>query len=469
MAIADITKPMALDETLQGTNTALGNLNTTNGSLAKDASLNTTETTPRNIADVLADELGRITNLLKPDADDVDYDNTSSGLTATNVQDAINEVVDTLDDKADKVSSATNGNLAGLNGSGNLTDSGWNGAKDTTSISGNPISISGLKSNQLAVNPIITLEPIQAGSGTPSPTNIRAISGYDTIEVLSANGSDPTAQGYVKTTDLSESLGQTVYGGTLDVRTGKLTVDRKKIDLANQTWQSYAGMYYINMTDSIPSQGEGRIIAERYKTQIDNTDDNTIYINRQKILFVKCSGETPQGIAVYELATPIEIQLTPHEISLLKDYAYVSTNGTSIALDYHNGELASLADVSQLGETVNELGDSLNRFPIVERIYRKETFTSSTSLAYTGVSITIPNNGCYCFDIQAMYNNSVPMEIAVVDSSSNMAAYNTYVYSNNNTHITIGGRASDNNFTLYIWAKYNAVAQNDININGWIM
>ena len=125
MAITDITKPMALDETLQGTNTALGNLNTTNGSLVKDASLNTTETTPRNIADVLADELGRITNLLKPDAEDVDYNNTESGLTSTNVQDAIDELESS---KADKVSSATNGNLAGLDSNGNLTDSGISGA-----------------------------------------------------------------------------------------------------------------------------------------------------------------------------------------------------------------------------------------------------------------------------------------------------------------------------------------------------
>lgn len=55
----------------------------------------------------------------------------------------------------------------------------------TTSASGNPISITGLKSNQLAVNPVITFEPIQAGSGDPSPSNVRAISGYDKIEVLS--------------------------------------------------------------------------------------------------------------------------------------------------------------------------------------------------------------------------------------------------------------------------------------------
>ena len=55
------------------------------------------------------------------DADQVDYDNTTSGLTATDVQAAIDEVAS---EKADKVSSATSGHLAGLDGNGNLTDSG---------------------------------------------------------------------------------------------------------------------------------------------------------------------------------------------------------------------------------------------------------------------------------------------------------------------------------------------------------
>ena len=55
------------------------------------------------------------------DADQIDYNNTTSGLTATDVQAAIDEVIA---DKADKVSSATNGHLAGLDGNGNLTDSG---------------------------------------------------------------------------------------------------------------------------------------------------------------------------------------------------------------------------------------------------------------------------------------------------------------------------------------------------------
>ena len=412
--------------------------------------------------------------------------------------------VDT-NDYAEKVTGATNGNLAGLNGSGNLTDSGWNGAKDTTSISGNPISISGLKANQLAINPIITFEPIQAGSGTPSPSNIRAISGYDKVEVGScgknlvniyANVKEPsdtaianttkrifepntlvkglafnnyyrsdqvsnisainetlsgyssniygvgyavklknveytvswstktgnlhilkyakdgtfmgsselstspttitmpsntdmtvilivgsdssfsisnlqveenttstTYSPYHKTTDISESLGQTVYGATWYLRTGKLLGEWTLIDLSTLSWgYSSSSKRYEAPLPNAKNVGTGRsaeVICEKYATDTGAAvgDSYKVFVSSTNIYVYDASqGGNPTGNCAYKLATPIEIQLTPHEISLLKDYAYVSTNGTSIALDYHNGELASLADVAQLGETVNELG-----------------------------------------------------------------------------------------------------------------
>lgn len=64
--MATVTKPIALNE-----------------------SFNTTELTPRNIADVLAQELSRITGR---NASQVEYDNTESGLDADNVQDALDEI-----------------------------------------------------------------------------------------------------------------------------------------------------------------------------------------------------------------------------------------------------------------------------------------------------------------------------------------------------------------------------------------
>lgn len=60
---------------------------------ALDRSLNTTEVTPRNIADVLAEGLSHITGRT---ASEVEYDNTDSGLTADNVQDALDEIVEDI-------------------------------------------------------------------------------------------------------------------------------------------------------------------------------------------------------------------------------------------------------------------------------------------------------------------------------------------------------------------------------------
>lgn len=85
--MADITSPIALDE-----------------------SFNTTETTPRNIADVVADETGDLVtqataivtklqaliNAVKPNASDIPLD-PITGMSATNVQSGISELKGTLD------------------------------------------------------------------------------------------------------------------------------------------------------------------------------------------------------------------------------------------------------------------------------------------------------------------------------------------------------------------------------------
>ena len=409
-------------------------------------------------------------------ANRVGYDNTTSELVATNTQDAIDEVVENVADKADKVTSPTSGNLAGLNASGNLTDAGWSADKTTSNASGNPISISGLKSNQLAINPIITLEPIQAGSGDPSPSNVRAISGYDKIEVLSLRKNLFTDSSYVKTTDhgtfilrdykvnlvtgtytfsfdfsgsistaqmvlyngsdtdgsfvevydtgafdiiagrnsisftinenamnvkfysnaigtysnfqlelgniatsyepynpltnIQLTLGQTIYGGSLDVKTGVLMVTKKFIDCRNLTYEgatSATGLNYCNVGDCLP--GSAYSISNKLAFTSDgwnssipcistNSGVTLLRIYGSQALFT--TGDYADSIVVGTLKEPYTIQLTPHEISLLKDDTYVSTNGTNLSLSYHNGEIASLGDVSQLGQTVNLLGDKCN-------------------------------------------------------------------------------------------------------------
>ena len=570
MAISDITKPMALDETLQATNGKMDSVITKLQGIIDALGLDTSVYKPKgNIACaqlvpalLIESNIGNVYNVTDNGTTTSDFvegagkpihvgDNVAIVDIGTGGQseykfDLLAGMVDltnyvqksqtagllkndgTVDTKdyAEKVSSATNGNLAGLNGTGNLTDSGWNGAKDTTSISGNPISISGLKANQLAKNPIITFEPIQAGSGTPSPSNIRAISGYDKIEVLSCgkniwlNGnvsgtafvsvdlpyilkagtytlsaivtsSDTDANGCLlydttnnvnlgsigrgstrtsrtftistpckqltfyastsyqyslgdtfsfvniqleesssattytephKTTDLSESLGQTVYGATYYPRTGILkskteagffTVDGTA-NWQEQTSGSNKRYYVTGVASNVNESSTDHIcnmalVASNNASQCYTVNDRfAIYAGSNGTIYL--SGNIASDVTALKTllnATPLEvcytvadagektIQLTPHEISLLKDYAYVSTNGTNIQLYYHNGEMASLADVSQLGETVNELGDIINSKAFKDIISQAFTTTSANSWQATGITFTAKQGKLY--------------------------------------------------------------------------
>ena len=472
-------------------------------------------------------DLANITDDLGTEADIVDAvtDGDMRAVTSNAVHDALESKISTsetvglvkndgsIDTKsyAEKVTNGTENNLAGLDQNGNLKDAGWSSLKTTTSASGNPISIPNLKSNQLAINPIITFEPIQAGSGTPSPSNVRAISGYDKIEVLScgkniwdgkysvtgaylsadgtenvvanwsitsyvpvkggsnyvvsvqtgsnnpaaicwydsnynyingiawtassrstsvampANAKYLRASIYItnqevqieesetvttyepcnKITDLSESIGQTVYGGTLDVRTGKLTVTRKYVDMGSLSWSSTSNKFRAAIGEDCLKTVTGKeatalALCEVYEGNNDGTtaSDPVISNNQFAItgsqyggatyLLVKDSAQSTASDFttyvtgkkfIYPLQNSFTIQLTPHEISLLKDYAYVSTNGTSMSFNYHNGEMASLADVSQLGETVNELG---NTKP--QNITSQTTRTSAT--AHGGIVVS---------------------------------------------------------------------------------
>lgn len=155
--MATVTKPIALDE-----------------------SLNTTEQTPRNVADVLAQELARIAGR---QASDVNYDNTDSGLTADNVQNAIDELksdIPTVNDGT--LTIQQNGETKGTftaNQSGNSTVNIETPTPDIqTAVDEFETYNGGLLSEC-----IVELVPVQSGSGDPSPDNVRPISGHTQVDV----------------------------------------------------------------------------------------------------------------------------------------------------------------------------------------------------------------------------------------------------------------------------------------------
>jgi hypothetical protein len=139
----------------------------------------------------------------------------------------------------------------------------------------------------------------------------------------------------------STPLGQTVYGGTLNVTTGVLTIDRAMVDLGTLTWRARttgsvnklysSALPYNYVTTYSTLHGwvsdiyvEGAPAnAGQLTTNIDTTQANTVHAFIQDggvdntIYLVVPVGGTPSGTLVYKVATPQTYHLTATQVSTL--------------------------------------------------------------------------------------------------------------------------------------------------------
>lgn len=184
---------------------------------------------------------------------------------------------------------------------------------------------------------IVEIEATQSGSGTPSPDNIRPISGHTDVTVTVASTSGGSGE------DTTVSLGRTVYGGTLDVTTGELTVDKGyKLYTgdASENWiyTSSLNRVYINIADAIRPSDYAEIQSNILHYSLPQKDYGS-YINDQGNLIVYAPSTitsasdwktwlTSNNIeVVYELATPQTYNLTPTQVETLLGQNYVSHDG----------------------------------------------------------------------------------------------------------------------------------------------
>lgn len=158
------------------------------------------------------------------------------------------------------------------------------------------------------------------------------------------------------------SLGRTVYGGTLNMTTGVLTVDRAIVDLGTLTWNKVTGgsdVFFqsnslqgtikppINNTtvsDSLSSgfifvAWQGGAIASGVAAVCGATDANAGRLSFQWFDYNdKSSTEFKTAVTgqtiCYPLATPTTYQLTTAEVALLADYCTVSTNADNLSVEY---------------------------------------------------------------------------------------------------------------------------------------
>ena len=131
-----------------------------------------------------------IESLAAPEADKVSYDNTESGMTADNIQDAVDELKSDIDSV--ELADLDDVNLTSPQDEDELhydsATSKWkNIAKKIyeKSASGSLVSFNDGGDNIPLKSLIVNITAVQSGSGTPSPSNIRAISGWSGANIVS--------------------------------------------------------------------------------------------------------------------------------------------------------------------------------------------------------------------------------------------------------------------------------------------
>ena len=190
---------------------------------------------------------------------------------------------------------------------------------------------------------IVDINPVQSGTGTPSPSNVRPISGHTALNVTLADRDMQTVD--TKTVN----FGQTVYGGSLDVTNGKVTITHGIVDLGTLSWTPYNNTFYAQINNAkSPSSAStvADIICSQYEADtlrnvLDKTTDGIIAINDlQSRVHIYDSAKSSMTGAdfktamsgvqlVYELATPIEITTTPENLTAIRgeNNVFSDTNG----------------------------------------------------------------------------------------------------------------------------------------------
>ena len=149
------------------------------------------------------------------------------------------------------------------------------------------------------------------------------------------------------------SLGQTVYGGVLDVVSGKLTIDTIYVDLGGQWWahEFVNGRYrWFADTSAFAKNEMGAILccsqfAVNESPITGSGVDNTITTYSTGGTYLNCfskdsmtNEEFKQAmsgvIAIYKWNSTTEIQLTPTEVKTLLGNNNIFADGGSVEVEY---------------------------------------------------------------------------------------------------------------------------------------
>lgn len=271
-----------------------------------------------------------------------------------------------------------NGSIGGSNSTYSIRVTGYGGAGDGdftfTSSSANPVYIQVINGNTLSNKlfyPMVRLATETDSTFAPY-TNICPISGMSEVNI--------TREGIesADTESVTIQLGQTVYGGTLDVNTGVLTVDKIFFEyVGNETWvlnNTGTQNWYFEHPNSTARNSDvsenisnwleyNGITASNTNIGIGVLSVGTVRVRLQSEVtvdtFKAMLASTPLQLC-YKLATPTTVQLTAEQIELLEGYNYIFTDANSLELTYLGTEASNVQkEIDEFERVTNNLKASL--------------------------------------------------------------------------------------------------------------
>lgn len=259
------------------------------------------------------------------------------------------------------------------------------------------------------VSCVAKIEPVQSGSGDPSPQNIRPITGWTGASVVVSPTQD-AQDGTIYPISWQSEAG-TVYGGTVDLVSGLLTVDRVLTTINDLTWSrnNTRGIFYATipqkvnnrdnslMCDSLPYKGTAdsvvhavQAIGESGIASSINTSQSYIYLNHGEITTqVALKEELGNAQITYQLATPQTYQLTPVEVKTLLGLNNIWADTGDVEVEYRADTKLYIEKLTQPTEddlVANSAITSGQFFMIGNTLYRALANIAS------GATITVGTN-----------------------------------------------------------------------------
>ena len=208
-----------------------------------------------------------------------------------------------------------------------------------------------------------------ASQATVSPSDLEG----SQIEL----GTTPTEYEPYKGKTYTIQLGNTIYGGELDVITGELRVAHGEVDLGDldyiyeSSWGVSSDFYTNDIQNAVKAPLNDSTIANAICSQYKIVSRNTMYNSSESAIAILTNGimkirdsrytsasdfktaVTGQTL-VYELATPYTIQLTPQQIRMLKGTNHLNCNTGDLSIKYYPDNV--------LGQLKGDIEKGLNAY-----------------------------------------------------------------------------------------------------------